>query len=398
MKIGPIDLGEKPIFLAPMEDVTDMAFRLMCKRFGADMVYTEFVSSDALVRGVGKTLRKLAVDERERPVAIQIYGRDTATMVEAARLCEEAGPDLIDLNFGCPVKRVAGKGAGAGMLQNIPLMLEITREVVKAVHLPVTVKTRLGWDKDHLVIGDLAERLQDCGIAALTIHGRTRAQMYTGEADWRLIGEVKRDPRVHIPIIGMTGHPDSLVARYSTCHLNTYVEREACPLNLAPTSSTTAALAMGDALACALMEVRHFRAQDFARFHPGGSLGRRLLTRARDVMRSDDLPVVAWDMKLGDAIIPMSEGKLGLLVAMEGDTIRGIITDGDLRRIMQRWHARFFDLQVKDVMTPNPKRIHPDMKIAEAEQLLNRYKIHSLLVVDDEEHLVGIVDNFSCML
>ena len=138
MKIGPIDLGEKPIFLAPMEDVTDMAFRLMCKRFGADMVYTEFVSSDALVRGVGKTLRKLAVDERERPVAIQIYGRDTATMVEAARLCEEAGPDLIDLNFGCPVKRVAGKGAGAGMLQNIPLMLEITREVVKAVHLPVT--------------------------------------------------------------------------------------------------------------------------------------------------------------------------------------------------------------------------------------------------------------------
>ena len=201
-----------------------------------------------------------------------------------------------------------------------------------------------------------------------------------------------------IPIIGMTGHPDSLVARYSTCHLNTYVEREACPLNLAPTSSTTAALAMGDALACALMEVRHFRAQDFARFHPGGSLGRRLLTRARDVMRSDDLPMVAWDMKLGDAIIPMSEGKLGLLVAMEGDTIRGIITDGDLRRIMQRWHARFFDLQVKDVMTPNPKRIHPDMKIAEAEQLLNRYKIHSLLVVDEDDHLVGIVDNFSCML
>ena len=178
-----------------------------------------------------------------------------------------------------------------------------------------------------------------------------------------------------IPIIGMTGHPDSLVARYSTCHLNTYVEREA-----------------------ALMEVRHFRAQDFARFHPGGSLGRRLLTRARDVMRSDDLPMVAWDMKLGDAIIPMSEGKLGLLVAMEGDTIRGIITDGDLRRIMQRWHARFFDLQVKDVMTPNPKRIHPDMKIAEAEQLLNRYKIHSLLVVDEDDHLVGIVDNFSCML
>ncbi len=201
-----------------------------------------------------------------------------------------------------------------------------------------------------------------------------------------------------IPIIGMTGNPDSLVARYSTCHLNTYVKREACPLNLAPTSSTTAALAMGDALACALMEVRHFRAQDFARFHPGGSLGRRLLTRAKDVMRSEDLPVISCNMKLGDAIITMSKGKLGLLVATEGNEIKGIITDGDLRRIIQRWHARFFDLQVKDVMTPNPKSIRPETKIAEVEQMLNKYKIHSLLVVDEQQHLVGIVDNFSCML
>ena len=201
-----------------------------------------------------------------------------------------------------------------------------------------------------------------------------------------------------IPIIGMTGNPDSLVARYSTCHLNTYVKREACPLNLAPTSSTTAALAMGDALACALMEVRHFRAQDFARFHPGGSLGRRLLTRAKDVMRSEDLPVISCNMKLGDAIITMSEGKLGLLVATEGNEIKGIITDGDLRRIIQLWHARFFDLQVKDVMTPNPKSIRPETKIAEVEQMLNKYKIHSLLVVDEQQHLVGIVDNFSCML
>ena len=201
-----------------------------------------------------------------------------------------------------------------------------------------------------------------------------------------------------IPIIGMTGNPDSLVARYSTCHLKTYVKREACPLNLAPTSSTTAALAMGDALACALMEVRHFRAQDFARFHPGGSLGRRLLTRAKDVMRSEDLPVISCNMKLGDAIITMSKGKLGLLVATEGNEIKGIITDGDLRRIIQRWHARFFDLQVKDVMTPNPKSIRPETKIAEVEQMLNKYKIHSLLVVDEQQHLVGIVDNFSCML
>lgn len=202
MRIGSIDLGERPVMLAPMEDVTDISFRLMCKRFGADMVYTEFVSADALIRSVSKTQQKLAVSDDERPVAIQIYGRDVDTMVEAARICEKARPDILDINFGCPVKRVAGKGAGAGMLRNIPLMLEITREVVKAVNIPVTVKTRLGWDMDNLIIVDLAERLQDCGIAALTIHGRTRSQMYTGEADWRLIGEVKRNPRMTIPIIG----------------------------------------------------------------------------------------------------------------------------------------------------------------------------------------------------
>ena len=202
MKIGNIDLGEKPVFLAPMEDVTDPAFRLMCKRFGADMVYTEFVSSDALIRLVNKTTQKLTICDEERPVAIQIYGREVDTMCEAARIVEEAKPDLLDINFGCPVKRVAGKGAGAGMLQNIPLMLDITREVVKAVNIPVTVKTRLGWDADHKIIVELAEQLQDCGIAALTIHGRTRAQMYTGEADWTLIGAVKENPRMHIPIIG----------------------------------------------------------------------------------------------------------------------------------------------------------------------------------------------------
>ncbi len=202
MKIRNLDLGHYPVLLAPMEDVTDPAFRLMCKQFGADMVYTEFVSADALVRSVGKTLLKLAIREEERPVAIQLYGRDTATLVEAARMVEEAHPDILDLNFGCPVKRVASKGAGAGMLRNIPLMLEITHAVVDAVHLPVTVKTRLGWDHENLVITDLAEQLQDCGIEALTIHGRTRAQMYTGEADWTLIGEVKKNPRIHIPVIG----------------------------------------------------------------------------------------------------------------------------------------------------------------------------------------------------
>ena len=202
MRIRNIDLGNMPVCLAPMEDVTDPAFRLMCKRFGADMVYTEFVSADALIRSIDKTMKKLTINEAERPVAIQIYGRDTETMVEAAKIVEEAKPDILDLNFGCPVKRVAVKGAGAGMLQNIPKMLEITREVVKAVSIPVTVKTRLGWDQEHRIIVELAEQLQDCGIEALTIHGRTRSQMYTGEADWTLIGVVKDNPRMHIPIIG----------------------------------------------------------------------------------------------------------------------------------------------------------------------------------------------------
>lgn len=202
MKIGSIDLGNQPVLLAPMEDVTDISFRLMCKRFGADMVYTEFVSSDALIRNVNRTQQKLIVAEDERPVAIQIYGKEMDAMVEAARICEEARPDILDINFGCPVKKVAGKGAGAGMLRNIPLMLQITEAVVKAVKIPVTVKTRLGWDADNKIIVQLAEQLQDCGIAALSIHGRTRAQMYTGEADWTLIGDVKNNPRMHIPIIG----------------------------------------------------------------------------------------------------------------------------------------------------------------------------------------------------
>lgn len=203
MKIGSIEFGPQPVFLAPMEDVTDIGFRMLCKRFGASMVYTEFVSAEALVRSVNSTVKKLTIADEERPVGIQIYGRDVPQMVEAARIVEgEAHPDVIDLNFGCPVKKVAGKGAGAGMLQNIPLLLDITREVVKAVNTPVTVKTRLGWNQQQLVITTLAEQLQDCGIKALTIHGRTRAQMYTGEADWTLIGEVKRNPRITIPIIG----------------------------------------------------------------------------------------------------------------------------------------------------------------------------------------------------
>jgi len=202
MKIAHIDLGDRPVMLAPMEDVTDRSFRLICKEQGAAATYSEFVSADALIRNIAATTRKLAIDPGERPTAIQIYGRETAPMVEAAKIVEEAGPDFIDINFGCPVKKVAGKGAGAGMLRNIPLMLEITREVVKAVKLPVTVKTRLGWDHENKIIVTLAEQLQDCGIAAITVHGRTRSQMYTGSADWEMIARVKENPRLHIPVIG----------------------------------------------------------------------------------------------------------------------------------------------------------------------------------------------------
>lgn len=203
MKIGNLDIGDRPVMLAPMEDVTDRSFRLICKEQGADMTYSEFVSADALIRNIAATTRKLAIDPAERPTAIQIYGREVGPMVEAAKIVEEtAHPDILDINFGCPVKKVAGKGAGAGMLRDIPRMLEITSAVVRAVSLPVTVKTRLGWDHNSKIIVDLAEQLQDCGIQALTVHGRTRSQMYTGEADWEMIARVKENPRLTIPLIG----------------------------------------------------------------------------------------------------------------------------------------------------------------------------------------------------
>ncbi|MBO4941953.1 MAG: tRNA dihydrouridine synthase DusB [Muribaculaceae bacterium] len=218
MKIGTVELGEQPVMLAPMEDVTDASFRLICKEQGADMTYTEFVSADALIRNIAATTRKLHIAEGERPTAIQIYGREVGPMVEAAAIVEEAAPDILDINFGCPVKKVAGKGAGAGMLRDIPRMLEITRAVVDAVKIPVTVKTRLGWDCNSKIIVDLAERLQDCGIAALTVHGRTRSQMYTGEADWDEIARVKANPRLHIPVIGNGDitTPERLVKAFET--------------------------------------------------------------------------------------------------------------------------------------------------------------------------------------
>ncbi|MDD6890410.1 MAG: tRNA dihydrouridine synthase DusB [Bacteroidales bacterium] len=202
MKIGNIELGEKPVMLAPMEDVTDVSFRTICRELGADMVYTEFVSADALVRNISATTRKLEINPQERPAAIQIYGREVGPMVEAAQIARQANPEIIDINFGCPVKKVAGKGAGAGMLRDIPKMLEITRAVVDAMDIPVTVKTRLGWDHESKIIVDLAEQLQDCGIQAITVHGRTRSQLYSGIADWDMIAAVKSNPRLKIPVIG----------------------------------------------------------------------------------------------------------------------------------------------------------------------------------------------------
>lgn len=202
MQIDNIKFNKYPLFLAPMEDVTDPAFRLLCKDFGADMVYSEFISADALIRDIQRTKEKLTIHEEERPVVIQLYGREPEPIAEAAKRAEEANPDIIDLNFGCPVKKVAGKGGGAGLLKDVPKLLEIVKAVVKAVNKPVTVKTRLGWDENSKIITTLAEQIQDCGAKALAIHGRTRSQMYTGEADWTLIGEVKANPRIKIPIIG----------------------------------------------------------------------------------------------------------------------------------------------------------------------------------------------------
>lgn len=209
MKIGDLDLGDRPLLLAPMEDVTDASFRFICKEFGADMMYTEFISSDGLVRDAKKSLAKLVTYDYEAPIGIQIYGNIPEAMVDAARMAEQAaeiagghGADLVDINFGCPVNKIARRGAGSGMMREPDRMVEITRRVVEAVRLPVTVKTRLGWDEDSKIIVELAERLQDAGISALTIHGRTRSQMYTGQADWTLIGKVKENPRMHIPVIG----------------------------------------------------------------------------------------------------------------------------------------------------------------------------------------------------
>jgi arabinose-5-phosphate isomerase len=236
--------------------------------------------------------------------------------------------------------------------------------------------------------GDLGVMTHDDVVIAISNSGQTD----------ELLRFIPMVLHMEIPIIGMTGNPQSLLAKYSTCHLNVSVSHEACPLNLAPTSSTTATLAMGDALAVALMEKRHFQPQDFAHFHPGGELGKRLLTTAQDVMRHDDLPLLPPEMRLGEAIILVSKGKLGLGIAMSDERIQGIITDGDLRRATEKWQARFFDHTVSDIMTRLPKTVSPETKISEIQRIMHRHKIHQVLVTDSENHLLGVVDSYSCMI
>jgi arabinose-5-phosphate isomerase len=236
--------------------------------------------------------------------------------------------------------------------------------------------------------GDLGVMTPDDVVLAISNSGQTD----------ELLRFIPMVLHMHIPIIGMSGHPDSLLAKYSTCHLNIGVDKEACPLNLAPTSSTMAQLAMGDALAIALIEKRNFQPRDFAQFHPGGELGKRLLTTAQDVMRTDDMPILPPEMHLGEAIILVSKGKLGLGIAMVDGKIEGLITDGDIRRAMEKWQAEFFDRTVSDIMTRNPKTVTADTKITEIQKIMNKYKVHPVLVVDDDNHLLGVVDHYSCMI
>ena len=236
--------------------------------------------------------------------------------------------------------------------------------------------------------GDLGVMTSDDVVLAISNSGQTD----------ELLRFVPMVLHMKIPIIGMSGNPDSLLAKYSTCHLNVGVEKEACPLNLAPTSSTMAQLAMGDALAIALIDKRNFQPRDFAQFHPGGELGKRLLTTAQDVMRSDDMPILPPEMHLGEAIILVSKGKLGLGIAMVDDKIEGLITDGDIRRAMEKWQAEFFDRTVSDIMTRTPKTVRAETKITEIQKIMNKYKVHSVLVVDGDNHLLGVVDHYSCMI
>ena len=309
--------------------------------------------------------------------AIQCFKDEAAAVLGLTEKLDDKFEQAVELMYDCKGKVIV---TGVGKSGHIGAKIAAT---LSSTGTPSFFINPL--DVFH---GDLGVMTPDDVVLAISNSGQTD----------ELLRFIPMVLQMHIPIIGMSGHPDSLLAKYSTCHLNVGVEKEACPLNLAPTSSTMAQLAMGDALAIALMEKRHFRPQDFAQFHPGGELGKRLLTTAQDVMRTEDMPILPPEMHLGEAIILVSKGKLGLGIAMVNDKIEGLITDGDIRRAMEKWQAEFFDRTVSDIMTRTPKTVKADTKITEIQKIMNKYKVHSVLVVDDDNHLLGVVDHYSCMI
>lgn len=309
--------------------------------------------------------------------AIQCFKDEAAAVLGLTEKLDDKFEQAVELMYDCKGKVIV---TGVGKSGHIGAKIAAT---LSSTGTPSFFINPL--DVFH---GDLGVMTPDDVVLAISNSGQTD----------ELLRFIPMVLHMHIPIIGMSGHPDSLLAKYSTCHLNVGVEKEACPLNLAPTSSTMAQLAMGDALAIALIEKRNFQPRDFAQFHPGGELGKRLLTTAQDVMRTDDMPILPPEMHLGEAIILVSKGKLGLGIAMVDGKIEGLITDGDIRRAMEKWQAEFFDRTVSDIMTRNPKTVTADTKITEIQKIMNKYKVHSVLVVDDDNHLLGVVDHYSCMI
>lgn len=312
-----------------------------------------------------------------RAYAIQCLKDEAEALIDLIPQLDENFDRAVEMMYRCRGKIIV---TGVGKSGNIGAKIAAT---LSSTGTPAFFINPL--DAYH---GDLGVMTPDDIVLALSNSGQTD----------ELLRFIPMVLHMHVPIIGMSGNPDSLLAKYSNVHIKVWVKKEACPLNLAPTSSTTAVLAVGDALAVALMQVRDFRPKDFAQFHPGGELGKRLLTTAEDVMRSNGLPVIPQDMHLGEAIIHVSKGKLGLGVALTDNKVTGLITDGDIRRAMERWQAHFFDKTVSDIMTRKPKSVSPDTKITEIQRMMHEYKIHTVLVVDGENHLLGVVDHYSCML
>ena len=312
-----------------------------------------------------------------RDYAIQCFKDEAAAVLGLIQKLDDKFEQAVELMYDCKGKIIV---TGVGKSGHIGAKIAAT---LSSTGTPSFFINPL--DVFH---GDLGVMTADDVVLAISNSGQTD----------ELLRFIPMVLHMHIPIIGMSGNPESLLAKYSTCHLNVGVEKEACPMNLAPTSSTMAQLAMGDALAIALIEKRGFQPRDFAQFHPGGELGKRLLTTAQDVMFKEDLPVLPPEMHLGEAIILVSKGKLGLGVAIVDDKIVGLITDGDIRRAMEKWQAEFFDRTVSDIMTRTPKTVKADTKITEIQRIMNKYKVHSVLVVDDDNHLLGVVDHYSCMI